>query len=103
MALITPFATLPDLAQAVYWNLPIGRLIRDQYDSVANLAGFRKPVALLVAERDELMPRSQADALYSGLEGRKRMWIFAGAGHNTWPAGAAAPWWAEVAGFLSGD
>jgi alpha-beta hydrolase superfamily lysophospholipase len=103
LALLTPFTNLPDLAQAVYWNLPISLLIRDQYDSVANLANYEKPVALLVAERDELMPREQAEELYAGLKGRKRMWIFAGAGHNTWPAGAAEPWWREVAGFLASE
>ncbi len=103
LALITPFTTLPDLAQALYWFLPVRWLVRDQYDNVANLKGFEKPVALLVAERDELMPRAQADALYESLTTQKRMWVFPGAGHNTWPVSPQETWWQEVAVFLEGD
>jgi alpha-beta hydrolase superfamily lysophospholipase len=100
LALITPFSSLPDMAVAVY-RLPFLRpFVRDQYDSVANLRGFHQPVAILVSERDELIPREQGQALYDTLATKKRMWTFEGAGHNTWPAGAGERWWAEVAAFL---
>ena len=103
LVLITPFTNLPELAQAVYWGLPIGWLVRDQYDSVANLSSFRRAVALVVAEQDELMPRAQAEALYAGLTTRKKMWVFPDAGHNTWPAAATETWWREVASFLTSN
>jgi alpha-beta hydrolase superfamily lysophospholipase len=103
LALITPFTTLPDLAQAIYWYLPIRWLVRDQYDNVANLASFQKPVALLVAEQDEIMPRAQAEALYAGLTTQKKMWVLQDARHNTWPTMAEEPWWREVADFLDSN
>jgi pimeloyl-ACP methyl ester carboxylesterase len=100
LALITPFTSLPDMAQAVY-RLPFLRpFVRDRYDSVAHLRGFRQPVAVLVSERDELIPEEQGKALYDSLQTEKRLWVFEGAGHNTWPAGASESWWAEVATFL---
>jgi hypothetical protein len=100
VALITPFTSLPDMAVAVY-RLPFLRpFVRDRYDSVANLRSFQHPVAILVSERDELIPAEQGQALYDSLSTRKRLWEFPGAGHNTWPAGADEGWWAEVAAFL---
>jgi alpha-beta hydrolase superfamily lysophospholipase len=103
LVLITPFTSLADMAQAVYGPLPVRWLVRDRYDNVANLRGAQMPVAILVAERDELIPPHQAQALYDSLTTRKRLWIWPGAGHNTWPARAGAPWWREVAAFLEGD
>ena len=102
LALITPFSSLPDIAQAVYRFPPVRWFVRDRYDSVANLQGFEQPVAVLVAGRDELIPRDQPQRLYDSLTTEKRMWVFEGAGHNTWPPWPEEPWWAEVAGFLEG-
>ena len=103
LALITPFTNLPDLAQSVYWYFPAKWIVRDRYDSVANLRDFRKPVAVLVAGSDEIIPFEQAEELYDSLAAPKRLWVFAGAGHNTWPASPQQAWWSEVASFLSGD
>ena len=102
LALVTPFSSLPDMAQAVYRFPPVRWLVRDKYDSVANLQEFEKSVAVLVAGRDELIPRDQPQRLYDSLAAEKRMWVFEGAGHNTWPAWPEEPWWGEVAGFLEG-
>ena len=100
LVLITPFTSLPDVAQSVYWFLPVKWLLRDKYDNVANLSGFQKPVAILVAARDEIIPNEQAQGLYDSLTARKRMWLFKGAGHNTWPASPQEKWWWEVADFV---
>lgn len=103
LALLTPFANLPDLAQAIFWFLPVRWFVRDKYDSAANLSGFGKPVAILVAGRDEIIPREQSQALYDALATEKRLWVFEGSGHNTWPASSAEKWWREVADFISGN
>ena len=103
LALITPFASLPDLAQAIFWFLPVRWFVRDRYDSIANLSGFGKPVAILIAGRDEIIPREQSQALYDALAPEKRLWVFEGSGHNTWPASPAEGWWREVADCVSGE
>ncbi len=103
LALITPFSSLPDMAQAVYRLPPLRGLVRDRYDSVANLQGFEKPVVVLVAGRDELIPRDQPQRLYDSLTAEKRRWVVEGAGHNIWPAWPEEPWWGEVAGFLEAE
>ena len=75
--------------------------MRDRYDSVANLQGFEKPVAVLVAGQDELIPQDQPQRLFDALTTRKRMWVWADAGHNTWPPWPEEAWWEEVTQFLT--
>ena len=99
--LLTPWDSLPDLAQTLYWYFPARWLVRDQYDNVRSLRSFHGPVAVLLAERDEIIPRKLSMRLFDNLTSPKRLWIFDNAGHNTWPTGAAEPWWREVTDFLT--
>jgi alpha-beta hydrolase superfamily lysophospholipase len=103
LALITPFASLPEVAQALYWFVPVKWLVRDKYDSIKNLRRFEKPVAILVAGKDELIPGEHGQAIYDSLTTRKKMWVFEDSGHNTWPASPEEKWWQEVADFVSSD
>lgn len=96
VALITPWDRLTDLAQSLYWYLPVRWLLRDRYDTIAALREYDGPVAVLVAEQDEIIPARHSQRLYEALPGLKRRWLFAGAGHNTWPADPRAAWWDEV-------
>ncbi len=101
MVLLTPWADLPRLAQAVYPFLPARWLVRDRYDNLANLKGFRRPAAVLAAGADEIIPASHSRDLYRSLGGPKMYRVFPGAGHNTWPANPGENWWREVADFIS--
>jgi esterase/lipase len=78
-------------------------LVRDKYDNITNLRGFQNPVAILVAEKDEIIPREQAQELYDSLKTQKRMWVFKDSGHNTWPASPREKWWQEVADLLTSN
>jgi hypothetical protein len=101
LVMITPWDSLPAVAQALYWHLPIQRLVRDKYDNCRNLGGFTKPIAVALAERDEIIPRKNSLRLYDSLTAPKRLWVFAGAGHNSWPIGPTEQWWREVMDFVS--
>ena len=98
--MITPWATLPDLAQSIYWFLPARWLVRDQYDNITNLNRWGGTVAVLIAGRDEIIPPAHGARLFDALQNRKQRWQFDGAGHNDWPVHADAPWWDEVLAFL---
>jgi len=100
VALITPWDNLPDLAQSLYWFLPARLLVRDRYDSAANLRDFRGPVAVALAERDEVIPPRHTMRLYETLLEPKRLWVFPEARHNTWPSHPDAPWWSELLEYL---
>jgi uncharacterized protein len=100
LVLLTPWDTLPMVAQSLYWYLPARWLVKDQYNSIQNLARFRKPIALLIAEQDEVIAPQRGLALFASLQAPKRLWVFRQAGHNTWPSETGAGWWQEVVHFL---
>ena len=101
LILITPWDTLPDLAQSLYWYLPARYLTKDRYDSVANLKAFTQPVAMAIAEADEVVPNKHSIRLYESISAPKRLWRFAGAGHNSWPTNPTEKWWQEAMQFLT--
>jgi len=101
MVLITPWDSLSNLAQTLYWYLPARWLVRDKYDSISNLRSYDKPIAVFLAERDEIIPRKHAMLLYESITAPKRLWIFEGAGHNSWPADSNEVWWREAMKFVS--
>ena len=103
LVLLTPWDNLPDLAQSIYPFLPVRWLLHDRYDSVRNLAQVALPVAVVIAEHDEIIPPERAQRLYAALSTPKQRWILPGAGHNTLPVEPYHPWWREVMIFLAGS
>ncbi|MBN2411521.1 alpha/beta hydrolase [candidate division KSB1 bacterium] len=99
---ITPWDTLPDLAQSIYWFLPARRLVRDKYDNIQNLSEFGGKVAIAIAEYDEIIPVRHGLRLYKSLPNTKKLWTIQDAGHNTWPNMVDVAWWREVLFFLGG-
>lgn len=100
VAMITPWATLPDIAQDVFWYLPARLLVRDRYDNIANLNRWGGPVAVVIAARDEIIPAKHGQRLFDALITAKRRWVFEDGSHNNWPNDAGAQWWDEVLTFL---
>jgi fermentation-respiration switch protein FrsA (DUF1100 family) len=78
-------------------------LIRDQYDNVRHLHAYGKPVAVVLAEWDEIIPKKHSMRLYASLAAPKRLWVLRGTGHNSWLAGSNEAWWREVMNFVSAN
>lgn len=100
LLLITPWDTLLAVAKSLYPLLPVGLFLKDKYDSVENLRSFRGKIAVIGAERDEILPLRHAVALYDSLSAPKKMWILKGAGHNDWPMAVDENKWREFMEFL---
>jgi pimeloyl-ACP methyl ester carboxylesterase len=100
LVLITPWDTLPSLAQSIYWFLPAKWLIWDKYDNIRNLKNFQGRVALAIAENDEIIPERHSLQLYNALAGEKRLWTIKNAKHNTWPQFVEMNWWQHIMAFL---
>ena len=98
--LITPWDRLENVAAFHYPWLPVGWLLRDRYDSAAHLAHFGRPVAVVVAERDDIVPARFGKALFDSLVEPKRLWLLDGAGHNDWARRVDAAWWARAVDWL---
>jgi alpha-beta hydrolase superfamily lysophospholipase len=98
--LITPWDTLASVAKSLFPFLPVF-LLTDKYDSIGNLQSFKGKISVVGSERDEILPIRHAHNLYQSLpEGKKRMWVIKGAGHNDWPFYADAALWKEMTDFV---
>jgi len=99
--LVTPWDTLEGVAKEKFPFLPVRLLMSDRYDTVANLKGFTGKIAVVAAERDDIIPPRHAQALYRSFPGRKRMWTIPRAGHNDWPDLIGPSTWEEVMNFMA--
>ena len=79
-------------------------LLKDKYDTIANLASFKGKIAVVGAAQDQVIPVRHARNLYDSLPGTsKYMWIIQGTGHNDWYTSVNRVWWKEVTDFVSGN
>lgn len=99
--LLTPWDSLPRLAQSIYWYLPARWLVRDKFDNVTNLQSFNGRIAILLADRDDVIPTDHGLRLYESIPGNKKLWRFRNAGHNDWPIQPTESWWQEVMDFVA--
>jgi pimeloyl-ACP methyl ester carboxylesterase len=63
--LVTPFDSLKALAQSMIPWLPIGHFFGHQIDAAGPLSRSDVPVAIIAADRDDVVPRERTDALRS--------------------------------------
>ena len=83
--------------------LPVKRMLRDGYDSSAALAKFERPVVIVIAERDSIVPPQFGRALHASLAGPKQLVVIPGSGHNDWPDRVDAAWWRKVIASALGE
>jgi hypothetical protein len=99
--LITPWDTLASVAQSKFPFLPVKVFLRDKYDNIENLRSFGKGIAVVGAERDEIVPVEHANRLYLALPGKaKKKWILNGVGHNDWAIFADTAFFKEIMDFI---
>lgn len=63
LILVTPFDSLKAVAQSMFPWLPIGRFFEHELDTGAAIELVKAPVAIVAAERDEIVPPDRTDAL----------------------------------------
>ena len=103
IVLITPWETLLSVAKEKFPWLPVRLFLRDKYDTIGNLKAFKGRIAIVGADRDEVIPIRHALALYESLPGSRKMWTIKGAGHNDWPELVGPTLWKEMADFIAGN
>lgn len=100
LLLITPFDSMANVAQHHYWYFFAKWLIRDKFDNTGNLLDYPGNIAVIIASQDEVIPNRSTLALFEALTGRKKLWRFDQASHNTLPLAAWSPWWQEAMQFI---
>ncbi len=67
LVLVTPFDSLAAVGQAHYPWLPVRWLAKDHYDSARYLSDYTKPVLVIRAGQDRVIPPERTDALIAAL------------------------------------
>ena len=99
--LLTPWDTLASVAQSKFPYLPVRLFLKDKYDNIGNLESFKKGIAVVAAERDEVIPVGHANRLYLALPSKaKKIWIVKDAGHNDWPMFVDTSFSKEIMDFV---
>lgn len=102
LVLITPWDRFENVAGYHFPWLPVQWILRDRYDNVANLASLGRPVLVVVAERDSIVPARFGTALYDALAAPKRLTVVKAADHNDWVGYVDDAWWREAISFILG-
>lgn len=63
LILVTPFDSLKAVAQSMYPWLPIAMFFEHEIDAATAIEKVQLPVAIIAAERDEIVPEIRTDAL----------------------------------------
>jgi len=83
LALITPYDSIKNVAQAHVPIYPVGLLVKDRYDSVEKATRVSTPVLIVMAELDSVIPNSHSIALSEAFKKEQvSIIIIKGADHN---------------------
>ncbi len=84
LLLITPFDSLQDIAAKQFPLVPVRWLLRERYDAGLVAGRITAPTQILVAERDELIPRTSTERLYTRFApGIATLMVIPDADHNS--------------------
>jgi uncharacterized protein len=84
LVLVTPYNSLEDVAVLHFPYFPIRQLLVDKYESWRYAPQIKIPTLMLVAEHDEVIPRSNTEKLYSQFKsGMVSYQVLANTDHNT--------------------
>ena len=82
LILVTPFDSLKAVAQSMYPWLPIGPFFQHEIDALTPLISGETPVAIVAAEKDEIVPNERTEELRSRIPQIVFDRTIARAGHN---------------------
>jgi pimeloyl-ACP methyl ester carboxylesterase len=84
IVLVVPFDTLASVASEHMPFLPVRAMLRDNWDNISALRGYRGPVDIYGAVDDRVVPPGHARRLAQALQNAR--FVLIGGGHNDWPA-----------------
>jgi len=82
LILESPFVSIAAMARVLFPFLPIGPLLRTQYDVRATIKKIKVPLLVLHGDRDEIIPFEQGKLVFEAAPEPKRFFAIAGANHN---------------------
>ena len=67
VVLVTPYDSVASVAAERYPWAPVRLLIKEDYDSVKRISAIQAPTLVVIAEKDDSIPRSHSDALLAAI------------------------------------
>jgi uncharacterized protein len=83
LLLVTPYDSIVNVAQDKYPIFPVNLLVKDRYESWRRASDIHADVLVLIAEKDQVIPRSYTDNLLAHFKSRPKVIVFDEAGHNS--------------------
>jgi alpha-beta hydrolase superfamily lysophospholipase len=99
LILEAPLTSTIDVAQSIYFWLPLGFLITDKYHIEHHIRSVTAPVLILHGKRDEVIPVEMGWRIFRAANEPKRLELFSEATHDDLFAHGA---WEKIRAFLAG-
>ncbi len=80
--LITPYTSISDRAQEIYWYLPIKFLVKDNFKSYDKVDRINAPLLIVHGTKDLVIPHTHAERLIELAHTPKKLIIYEGKGHS---------------------
>ncbi|MCO4845205.1 MAG: alpha/beta hydrolase [Sulfurovum sp.] len=83
LALITPFDSIINVAQAMYPIFPISFLLHDAYDSLSRIKDIKAKTLIVIAQNDNVITRERTQELIDAFDtGKLQVMTIKNRGHN---------------------
>ncbi len=82
VVLEAPYSTIADVAQSIYFFMPVKWLMKDQYRSTDKIAAIKAPLLIVHGEKDSTIPIRFARKLYQAAVQPKTFVELENAAHN---------------------
>ncbi len=100
LILETPFASIREMAKAVFPYLPIGPFLSTEYDVLANIKRVQQPVLVLHGDQDDIVPFVQGKMVFDAALEPKEFYTIRGAKHNNTFTVGGDPYFAALKSFI---
>lgn len=80
--LITPYTSIANRAQEMYWYFPIKSLVKDNFSSEDKIDKINAPLLIVHGTNDTVIPHSHAERLIELAREPKKIIIYPGFGHS---------------------
>jgi fermentation-respiration switch protein FrsA (DUF1100 family) len=82
LAIEAPFASIAQMANAIYPFLPLGSFIRTRYENVKKVPQLKMPLLVVQGTRDEVIPVAQGKMVFDAAPEPKQYLAIEGAHHS---------------------
>lgn len=81
IVLEAPFTSAANVARLQYWFLPVGTLMKDQFNSIDFIEHLQSPAFVFHGDRDFIVPFSMGKEVYDKIPTEKEFYPLVGGGH----------------------